>query len=52
MFIKNVHKKCSYKIILSIHTTHNFVKLLSSKPNDSLTKVIKELTSFNELINI
>jgi predicted unusual protein kinase regulating ubiquinone biosynthesis (AarF/ABC1/UbiB family) len=40
------------KIILSIHTTHNFVKLLSSKPNDSLTKVIKELCLFNELINI
>jgi predicted unusual protein kinase regulating ubiquinone biosynthesis (AarF/ABC1/UbiB family) len=40
------------KIILSIHTTHNFVKLLSSKPNDSITKVIKELCVFNELINI
>jgi predicted unusual protein kinase regulating ubiquinone biosynthesis (AarF/ABC1/UbiB family) len=40
------------KIILSIHTTHNFVKLLSSKPNDSITKVIKELCLFNELINI
>jgi len=40
------------KIILSIHTTHNFVKLLSSKPNDTLTNVIKELSLFNELINI
>ena len=39
-------------IILSLHTTYSFIALLTSDINFSITKVIKELNYFNELINI
>lgn len=40
------------RIILSLHTTYSFIALLTSDVNFSITKVIKELNYFNELINI
>ena len=40
------------RVILSLHTTYSFITLLSSDVNACITKVIKELNYFNELINI
>ena len=40
------------KIILSLHTAHSSVKLLSSNVNIAMTKVITELNYFNRLITI
>ena len=40
------------RIILSLHTTFSFIKLLSSDVNVSVTKIIKELNYINELISI
>jgi len=40
------------RLILSLHTTHSFIKRLSKDANVTMTKVIKDLNRFNELINI
>jgi len=40
------------RIILSLHTTYCFIKLLSTDVNVCVSKVIKELNYFNELISI
>lgn len=40
------------RLILSLHTTHSFIKRLSKDANATMTKVIKDLNHFNELISI
>lgn len=40
------------RIILSLHTTHSFIKRMSKDENATMRKVIKELNHFNELLKI